>query len=76
MLFIFALLSIIAIPILYFFLGLQVISLGDYVRSGFEKEFRIIADIERYGEYPDFLYLVIALSVITIGSFLWKVIFS
>ena len=29
---------------------------GDYVRSGFEKEFRIITDIERYGEYPDFLY--------------------
>ena len=76
MLFIFALLSIIAIPILYFFLGLQVISLGDYIRSGFEKEFRIITDIERYGEYPDFLYLVIALSAITIGSFLWKGIFS
>lgn len=76
MLFIFALLSIIAIQILYFFLGLQVISLGDYVRSGFEKEFRIITDIERYGEYPDFLYLVIALSAITIGSFLWKAIFS
>lgn len=76
MLFIFVLLSIIAIPILYFFLGLQVISLGDYVRSGFEKEFRIITDIGRYGEYPDFLYLVIALSTITIGSFLWRAIFS
>lgn len=76
MLFIFVLLSIVAIPILYFFLGLQVISLGDYVRSGFEKEFRIITDIGRYGEYPDFLYLVIALSTITIGSFLWRAILS
>ena len=76
MLFIFVLLSIVAIPILYFFLGLQVISLGDYVRSGFEKEFRIITEIGRYGEYPDFLYLVIALSTITIGSFLWRAIFS
>lgn len=48
---------------------------GDYVRSGYEKEFRMITDVERYGEYPDFLYLVIALSAITIGSFLWKAIF-
>ena len=27
---------------------------GDYVRSGYEKEFRMITDVERYGEYPDF----------------------
>jgi len=76
MVLIFVLLSVVVIPILYFFLGLQVISLGDYVRSGFKKQFRIITDIGRYGEYPDFLYLVIALSAITIGSFLWKAIFS
>ena len=46
---------------------------GDYVRSGFEKEFRIITDIERYGEYPDFLYLVMPSKKILTNSDICKI---
>ena len=73
---VFIMLSVIIIPILYLFLGLQIISLGDFVRSGFEQEFRIIFDISRYKEYPDFLFSVLALAVLTVVSFLTSTVLS
>ena len=73
---VFIILSVIIIPILYLFLGLQVISLGDFVRSGFEHEFRIIFDISRYREYPDFLFPVLALATLTVVSFLMNTVLS
>ena len=76
MLLIFAALSIVIIPILYLFLGLQVISLGDYVKTGFTERFRIITDIARYREYPEFLYLILFLCILTTVSFLWNTLFS
>ena len=76
MLLIFALISIVIIPLLCLFLGLQVISLGDYVRSGFTDRFRIITDLSRYHDYPEFLYLVLFLSLMTVVSFLWNALFS
>ena len=69
-------LSVIIIPILYLFLGLQVMSLGDFVRSGFEHEFRIIFDISRYREYPDILLPVLALATLTVISFLMNTVLS
>ena len=73
---VFILLSVLIIPTLCLFLGLQIISLGDFVRSGFEEEFRIIFDIGRYKEYPEFLFPVLALSLLTIVSFLMNTVFS
>ena len=70
------LLSVLIIPILYLFLGLQIISLGDFVKSGFEQEFRIIFDISRYKEYPDFLLPVLLLAGFTVVSFLMNTVFS
>ncbi len=72
----FVLISVLIIPILYLFLGLQVISLGDFVRSGFEHEFRIIFDINRYKEYPDFLFPVLVLAALTVASFLMSTVLS
>ena len=74
--FIFVILSVLIIPALYLFLGLQIISLGDFVKSGFEGEFRIIFDIRRYREYPDFLFPILVLSLMTIVSFLMNTVFS
>ena len=76
MLLIFALISIVIIPLLYLFLGLQVISLGDYVKAGFTESFRIVTDITRYKDYPEFLHLILFLSLMTVVSFLWNVLFS
>lgn len=76
MLLIFIVVSIAIIPILYLFLGLQVISLGDYVKAEFAEGFRIITDIARYREYPEFLYLILFLCILTIVSFLWNTLFS
>ena len=76
MLLLFALISIVIIPLLCLFLGLQVISLGDYVRSGFTERFRIITDPYRYLEYPEFLYLVLFLTLMILLSFLWNTLFS
>ncbi|MBR2788966.1 MAG: type IV secretory system conjugative DNA transfer family protein [Erysipelotrichaceae bacterium] len=73
---VFILLSVLIIPILFLFLGLQVISLGDFVKSGFEQEFRIIFDISRYREYPDFLLPVLLLAALTVVSFLMNTVFS
>ena len=73
---VFILLSVLIIPALCLFLGLQIISLGEFVRSGFEEEFRIIFDINRYKEYPEFLFPVLALSLLTIVSFLMNTVFS
>ena len=73
---VFVLLSLIVIPVLCLFLGLQVIALGDFVKSGFEQEFRIIFDINRYREYPDFLFPVLAVAVLMAGSFLMNTVFS
>ena len=73
---VFVLLSVLIIPILCLFLGLQVIALGDFVKSGYEQEFRIIYDIGRYKEYPDFLFSVFVLIGIIMISFLMSVIFS
>ena len=73
---VFILLSVLIIPILYLFLGLQIISLGDFVKSGFEQEFRIVFDISRYKEYPDFLFPVLALAVLTVVSFLMSTVLS
>ena len=74
--FIFVILSVLIITALCLFLGLQIISLGDFVRSGFEEEFRIIFDIGRYKEYPEFLFPVLTLSLLTIVSFLMNTVFS
>ncbi len=76
MLLIFAVISIVIIPLLCLFLGLQVISLGDYVRSGFNDRFSILLDYTRYRDYPEFLYLILFLSLMTIVSFLWNALFS
>ena len=76
MLLIFVVISILIIPLLCLFLGLQVISLGDYVRSGFAERFRIITDPSRYNDYPEFLYLILFLSLMTVASFLWNALFS
>ena len=76
MLLIFVVVSVALIPILCLFLGLQVISLGDYVKAGFTEPYRIITDISRYREYPEFLYLILFLCVLTIVSFLWNTVFS
>ena len=76
MLLIFIVVSIVIIPLLCLFLGLQVISLGDYVRSGFTDRFRILLDYTRYRDYPEFLYLILFLSLMTIISFLWNALFS
>ena len=76
MLLLFALISIVIIPLLCLFLGLQVISLGDYVRSGFADRFTIITDPSRYHDYPEFLYLILFLSLMTVVSFLWNALFS
>ena len=73
---VFILLSVLIIPALCLFLGLQIISLGDFVRSGFEEEFRIIFDISRYKEYPEFLFPILTLSLLTIVSFLINTVFS
>ena len=74
--FIFIILSVLIIPALCLFLGLQIKSLGDCVKSGFEEEFRIIFDISRYKEYPEFLFPVLGLSLLTIVSFLMNTVFS
>ena len=76
MLLIFAVISIVIIPFLCLFLGLQVISLGDCVRSGFTDRFRILLDYTRYRDYPEFLYLILFLSLMTTVSFLWNALFS
>ena len=76
MLLIFVVISILIIPLLCLFLGLQVISLGDYVKSGFTDRFRIITDPSRYYDYPEFLYLILFLSLMTVVSFLWNALFS
>lgn len=76
MLLIFIVVSIMIIPFLCLFLGLQVISLGDYFRSGFNDRFRILLDYTRYRDYPEFLYLILFLSLMTIVSFLWNALFS
>lgn len=73
---VFVLLSILIIPILCLFLGLQVIALGDFVKSGYEQKFRIIYDIGRYKDYPDFLLSVFVLIGIIMISFLMSMIFS
>ena len=76
MLLIFAVISIVIIPLLCLFLGLQVISLGDYVKEGFTEPFRILTDISRYRENPEFFYLILFLSLMTVVSFLWNALFS
>lgn len=76
MVLLFSLVSIVIIPLLCLFVGLQVISLGDYFKSGFTETFRIIFDLKRYLEYPDFLYLVLFIALMTILLFLWNVLFS
>ena len=72
----FVLLSVLFIPALYLFLGLQVISLGDFVKSGFEQEFRIVFDINRYKEYPEFLFPILAMAALTVFSFLMNTVLS
>lgn len=76
MLLLFTLISILIIPLLCLFLGLQVISLGDYVKAGFTEGFRILLDYTKYREYPEFLYLILVLSLVTVLSFLWNTLFS
>ena len=76
MLLLFALISVVIIPLLCLFLGLQVISLGDYVKAGFTDRYRILMDYTRYREYPEFLYLILVLSLVTVISFLWNTLFS
>lgn len=73
---VFILMSVLIIPTLCLFLGLQIIALGDFVKSGFEEGFRIIFDIGRYKEYPEFLFSVIGLALITELSFLMNTVFS
>lgn len=73
---VFVLISVLIIPMLYLFAGLQIISLGDYVRSGFTDKFRIIFDLNRYREYPEFLFLIVLLAGLTVISFVWNVLFS
>lgn len=72
----FIVLSVLIVPTLYYLLGLQVISLGDFVKSGFEGQWRIIFDFSRYREHPEFFYLIAFLSLMTVTSFLWNALFS
>ena len=72
---IFVLISMLLIPVLYLFVGLQVISLGDYVRSGFKGEMKLLFDVYRFREYPEFFMLVVFLIGATILIFLANVLF-
>lgn len=76
MVFLFVLLSMVLIPFLVFILGLQVIALGDYLKSGFTEPFRFETNFSRYFEYREFLYLAIFIILLSIGSLLWNTIFS
>ena len=73
---VFVLISLVMIPLLYLFVGLQIISLGDCVRSDFTQEFRMILDLSRYREYPEFLFSILLLAAMTVVSFLWNMLFS
>ena len=77
MIIVFVILSCILIPILYIFLGLQLIALGDFVKSGLDVNcLRIVTDPRRYLEYKEYLYLILFLIVLTIFSLLWNTLFS
>ena len=58
------------------FLGLQVIALGDFVRSGFAQGWKMLWDFERYLGYPEFLCLVLFVALLSDVSFLYNVPFS
>jgi len=74
---IFLILSCLLIPVLYLFLGLQVIALGDFVKSGLDmSQLKIVTDLNRYLEYKEFLYLIIFLIVMTISVMFWNLVFS
>ena len=64
-------LSLLLIPALYLLLGLHIISLGDYVKSGFQEPFKLLFDISRYKEFPEFVNLIEFLIALMIASFLW-----
>lgn len=76
MIYIFIIVSIILIPIVCLFLGLQVIALGDFVKAQFNEPFHLVLDLKRYLEYKEFLVLVLVIIVIAILSLLWNCLFS
>ncbi len=77
MVILFVILSCILIPILYTYIGLQLIALGDFVKSGFNMDhFRFVTDVRRYLEYKEYMYLIMFLTVLTISSLLWNTLFS
>ena len=73
---VFVIVSIILIPIVCLFLGLQVIALGDFVKSQFTKPFAIETNLSRYLDYKEFLWLVITIILVAIFSLLWNSLFS
>ncbi len=77
MIILFVIISCLLIPVLYVYLGLQVIALGDFVKSGFDtNQLHFVTDINRYLEYREFMYLIMFLIVLTIVSLLWNTLFS
>ena len=77
MVILFVVLSCILIPILYIFIGLQLIALGDFVKSGYDfNQLHLVTDVRRYLEYREYMYLIIFLILLTISSVLWNTIFS
>ncbi len=71
----FVLFSLVFIPLLYLFLGLQVIALGDFLRSGMEEELKLCLDASRYLEFPQFLKLILFLSLLSLVFFLLELLF-
>lgn len=77
MIIVFVIISCILIPIMYLYLGLQLIALGDFVKSGLDvNHLHFVTDPRRYLEYKEYMYLILFLTVLTIFSLLWNTLFS
>ncbi|MBR4609669.1 MAG: hypothetical protein IKO38_04390, partial [Erysipelotrichaceae bacterium] len=61
---------------MYLYLGLQLIALGDFVKSGLDvNHLHFVTDPRRYLEYKEYMYLILFLTVLTIFSLLWNTLF-
>ena len=78
MIIVFVIISCILIPIMYLYLGLQLIALGDFVKSGLDvNHLHFVTDPRRYLEYKEYMYLIlflIALIQLFLLEFLYYVL--
>ena len=72
----FLLFSFFFIPLLTCFTGLQLIALGDYVKSEFNEPFQFEFNVFRYLEYKEYMYLIMFITLLAMISIFWTTVFS